>query len=139
MRDTVRHITDVPVEVLVESRPTEEPLVDVSRSGLSFRHPEPLEIGSVIRLRISDVKPAFEARAHVTWCHKEGAQWQVGVTFFDADAHYRARMVTQICAIERYRHAMQAQRGRPVSSHEAAVEWIGKYAKDVPHLDDDPD
>lgn len=42
MRDTVRHVTDVPVEVLAESRPLQEPLVDVSRSGLSFRHPEPL-------------------------------------------------------------------------------------------------
>ncbi len=139
MRSTVRYVTDVPVEVLVESQPREEPLVDVSRSGLSFRHPEPLEIGSVVRLRISDVKPPFEARARVTRCHAEGARWRVGVTFFDADAHYRARMVTQICAIERYRQVMQKQRGRPVSSHEAAVEWIGKYAKDVPHLDEDLD
>lgn len=92
-----------------------------------------------MRLRISDVKPAFEARARVTWCHVEGVLWQVGVTFFDADAHYRARMVTQICAIERYRQAMQVQQGRPVSGHEAALEWIGKYAKDVPYPDDDPE
>ncbi len=138
MRNTVRHVTDVPVEVLVESRPLEEPLVDVSRSGLSFRHPKPLEIGSLVRLRISDVIPAFEAQARVTWCHAEAARWRVGVTFFDADAHYRARMVTQICAIERYRKTMQEQQQRPVSSHEAAIEWIDKYAKDVPYLGEEP-
>ncbi|MDH4134157.1 MAG: PilZ domain-containing protein [Gammaproteobacteria bacterium] len=138
MRDTVRHTTDVPVEILVESRPLEEPLIDVSRNGLSFRHLAPVEIGTAVRIRIADVMPAFEARARVIWCHPDGAAWQVGVTFFDADARYRARMVTQICAIERYRRTMQEQQGRPVSSHEAAMEWIGKYAQDVPHPDDDP-
>jgi hypothetical protein len=44
---------------------------------------------------------------------------------------FRARMVEQICHIERY-HRQQLSDGRFVSEEEAAIEWIAKYAGQFP-------
>ena len=56
----------------------------------------------------------------------------MGVQFLDATDAFRARMVEQVCTIERYRTQVREQEGRELSAHEAAAEWIGKFAGRFP-------
>ena len=41
-------------------------------------------------------------------------------------------MVEQICHIEHYRRTVHESQGRSLSSHEAAPEWIERYAEAFP-------
>jgi len=133
MRRFLRHPTDIPVEIVRgNGEALHQPLRDVSHGGLSFRHPEPCPVGAVIRMRIALTNPAFETQARVIWCLPEGAFWQVGVQFLDPEDQFRARMVEQVCQIEHYRRQQREREGRHLTSHEAALEWIAKFAKEFP-------
>lgn len=133
MRSFFRHPTDIPLEVQPERQPAEQPtLRNVSHGGLCFRYSEPLVPGATVRVRIAVVSPPFEAPSRVVWCQSEGDAYQVGVEFLDRQDLYRARMIEQVCAIERYRHDEREKRGRRLSSHEAAAEWISRFARSFP-------
>jgi len=133
MRSFIRHPTGIPIEISLENQTnTQEPLRNVSRGGLSFKYPEAAPEGSKIIVRIALTSPPFEARCQVTWCQKDGNAWQVGVEFIDQDDLFRARMVEQICHIEQYRRTMRDSEGRAMSSQEAALEWIARYADAFP-------
>lgn len=133
MRSFIRHPTGIPIEISLENQTNmHEPLRNVSRGGLCFKYPEAAPVGSKIIVRIALTSPPFEARCQVTWCQKDGNAWQVGVEFIDQDDLFRARMVEQICHIEQYRCTMRESEGRAMSSQEAALEWIARYADAFP-------
>jgi len=133
MRSFIRHPTDIPIDV-VTSGPAPTPLAlrDVGNGGLSFRYPQKLPVGATLRVRINVTRPAFEADCRVAWCLPEGEGFQVGVQFLDREDLYRVRMVEQVCQIEGYRRDLQEKHGRALSSQEAALEWISKFAKSFP-------
>jgi hypothetical protein len=140
MRSFIRHPTAIPIEISLEDRlRTQEPLSNVSRGGLSFKCTQAAPVGSNIIVRIALTSPPFEARCQVTWCQADGDAWQVGVQFLDQDDLFRARMVEQICHIEQYRRSVRASEGRAMSSHEAALEWIERYADAFPFPNIDTD
>ena len=140
MRSFIRHPTDIPIEIrLADQAYKHEPLRNVSRSGLCFRHPEAVPVGSNIFVRIALTVPPFEASCRVTWCQADGNAWQVGVEFHDQDVLFRLRMVEQICHIEHYRRTVHESQGRTLSSHEAAFEWIERYADAFPFSDSNSD
>jgi hypothetical protein len=133
-----RHPTDIPVEILRDAGGVrDEVLRDVSGGGLSFRHREPLPVGDIVRVRIAVTAQAFEAPCRVVWCQAEGVSWQIGVEFLEQDDLFQARMIEQVCHIAQYRQEMRITQGRNLSSHEAAVEWIAKYARIFPNLAQD--
>jgi len=139
MRSFIRHPTDIPIEIsLADQSCSREPLRNVSRGGLCFKYPEAAQVGSNIVVRIALTLPPFEACCHVTWCQADGNAWQVGVEFLDQDDLFRARMVEQICHIELYRRAVHENEGRAISSHEAALEWIERYAGAFPFPNSSP-
>ncbi|MEK7759100.1 MAG: PilZ domain-containing protein [Pseudomonadota bacterium] len=136
MRSFIRHPTDIPIEIELEDQPCKhEPLRNVSRGGLCFMHPQAAPVGSNIVVRIALTSPPFEAACRVTWCQADGNAWQVGVVFLDQDILFRLRMVEQICHIEHYRRTVHESQGRSLSSHEAALEWIERYAEAFPFSD----
>ena len=134
MRSFIRHPSDIPIEFQLYrgSAGTRPRLKDVSFGGLAFRVPEPVNVGSEIKLRIPGVRPMFEAVAQVAWCKPDGDGFTVGVQFLDRHDSYRARMVEQVCHIEHYKAMVREREGRALSGQEAAAEWIAKYAKDFP-------
>jgi len=133
MRSFIRHPTGIPIEISLEGQPRKhEPLQNVSRGGLCFKHPDAVPVGSSIVVRIALTSPPFELRCQVSWCQADGPAWQVGVEFLDPDDLFRARMVEQICHIEQYRRSVREREGRALSSHEAALEWIERYADAFP-------
>jgi hypothetical protein len=132
MRQFIRHPVDIPIEV---SRATEfagARSYNVSLGGLALRCGAELEVGGIVQLRIPFVQPLFETKARIVWCRECEAGFELGVEFLDADDAFRARMVEQVCAIESYKKTVSQTEGRSLSTDEAAMEWIAKYASQFP-------
>jgi PilZ domain len=130
MRSFIRHPTDIPIEIRFEDQSCKhQSLHDVSSGGLCFQYPEALPVGGIFNVHIALTSPPFDACCRVVWCQADVGVWQVGVEFLDQEDLFRLRMVEQICHIEQYRAAVRASQGRALSSHEAAIEWIEKYAE----------
>lgn len=138
-RKFIRHTADVPIEVRVvaDGDATTRHGVNVSFGGLAFESDGYIEPGSTIDIRIAAVEPVFEAHARVAWCRRERTCFQVGVQFLDSSDAFRSRMIEQVCSIERYRREVRRNEGRILSTEEAAVEWINKYAGRFPDAEPD--
>jgi hypothetical protein len=132
MRTFIRHLSDIPIEVKTENLNVEknESLNNVSFGGISFRSDTAFDAGSVLFIKITSVRPLFEARAKVIWCRQDGEHFEVGVEFLETTDVFRIKMVEQICRIENYKKEILEKEGRALSGQEAALEWIGKYADD---------
>ena len=133
-RAFIRHTAGVPIEVraVPGSAGLRQQSVNVSEGGLSFVSDRDIPIGSTIEVRIAEVDPPFEARARVVWSSPENGRHCIGVQFLDANDAFRARMVEQVCSIERYRKEVEEREGRALTPQEAAAEWIGRYAGRFP-------
>lgn len=132
-REYIRHTADVPIEVrTVDGAQASATGLNVSHGGLAFVSELCPAAGATIEIAIPDVDPPFQAQARVAWCRPEADAFLVGAEFLDATDAFRARMVEQVCTIERYRTQVREDEGRELSAHEAAAEWIGKYAGRFP-------
>lgn len=135
MRNYIRHPSDIPIELVIgEHAPTRpETLRDVSFGGLSFQSSEILEIGAFVHIRIDTVQPPFEADGVVVWCRPGPDRYTIGMEFNNKEDVFLARMVEQICHIEHYKKEVKDNEGRKLTSQEAAMEWISKYAEIFPN------
>ncbi len=136
LRRFIRHPSSVPIQVKRGEQHQQRSLKDVSKGGLCFCSAEPVPAGSVVEVSILACKPGFTAKGIVSWCKPEGNQYLVGIIFQSKAMEYALRMVEQICHIEDYRKRINSKTGRELSSDEAALEWIQKYAADFPGLDE---
>jgi hypothetical protein len=138
-RSYLRHPSDIPIDVLPADVDTGDSraLHNVSHGGLSFSAGRLYSQGEVVRIRIPLVSPVFEALGKVVWCHGSDGHFIVGVEFLDQVDMFRARMVEQICHIEHYKKTLRENEGRHLTSQEAALEWISKYANEFPSQADD--
>jgi c-di-GMP-binding flagellar brake protein YcgR len=134
-RRFIRHTADVPIEVraVPGTAAVVQQGTNISEGGLAFVSDACLDAEGTIEVRIPEVDPPFEAHARVVWCRPEpDGQYLVGVQFLDAKDEFKARMVEQVCTIEKYRKDVREQEGRELDSQEAATEWITKYAGKFP-------
>ena len=136
MREYIRHPSSIPLEVKIADlpNPQSEHLNNVSLGGLSFHSQHRLDGGAQITIRIPLLKDTIQLNGQVVWCRQQGGGYEVGVAFRDKEEAFRTRMVEQICHIEQYRHEVLAHEHRQLSSEEAAIEWIRKYAASFPEL-----
>ena len=137
MRRFMRHPSDIPIELKVEqcdrrAAAQRRLLNDVGAGGLSFHSAMQIPVGSIVTIRIPTVSTAFEFRGHVTWCIEATDCFNVGLAFDDRDEAFKARMMEQVCHIERYKRSVQREEGRSLTGEEAAREWIEKYASEFP-------
>jgi hypothetical protein len=131
-RRFMRHPTEVPIEVsrVQDASPRKvKRMKDISAGGLAFICTTVWEPGTSIRVRLPMVKPAVEATGRVVWCKKRQSYYEVGVSFSEPNDAFAVRMVEQLCQIEMYRKRQESE-GRQISSEEAAMEWISRYAED---------
>lgn len=136
MRHFIRHPSDVPIEVQgsPEMDYVRRCTKNVSFGGLAFTSDAAIEPETIIALRFPYLKPAFEVpAARVAWCRNEGSQYAVGVQFINYEEAFRVRMVEQICHIESYRRNVAQREGRDLTSEEAALEWINRFASSFPN------
>jgi len=136
MREYIRHPSSIPLEVNIADLPERqnEYLNNVSVGGLSFHSTKKLETGARVTIRIPLLRDFIQVSGEVVWCNKLGESYEVGVVFQDKEEAFRTRMVEQICHIEQYRSEVWQHEHRQLTSEQAAVEWIKKYAKTFPEL-----
>ncbi len=145
-RAYIRHPTDVSIDVSAYSRKEQLNLQlnNVSVGGLSFTSDQKFHKDTVVKLKISEVKPVFKVNAIVRWCreqshdqekieHKEQQRYELGVEFLDTDDAFKVRMVEQVCHIGEYRKKLQKKEGKRVSWNRASEEWIQKNASSFPN------
>jgi hypothetical protein len=135
-RQFVRHPASIPIHVALGDvvQDQEDYLKDISLGGLCFIASQELAPGTRVDISIPLVHPRFQAQAVVAWSRASSNGYEVGVTFLGADLAFRARMVEQVCHVEEYRHDVLVLEGRTLTSEEAALEWIEKYAPDFPAM-----
>ena len=136
MRAYIRHPSEFPIELCSadqheERRGPHQRLLDVSVGGLCCLSKSAFPAGSRINVHIPVGEPPFSAVGTVAWCRPDQGSFRVGIAFDNASLAFSARMVEQVCHIGRY-HRHLLEQGREVSEDEAALEWIGKYAKIFP-------
>jgi len=136
MRAYIRHPADVPIEFspVEEVQTVKTVAQDISLGGLSFSSSQRLPVGSIVKIRIPIVEPAFEAEAKVIWCLARPDRFEAGIEFVSEQDAYTARMVEQVCHIEHYRMWVKEVEGRTIDGENAAAEWIGKFAQDFPDI-----
>ena len=77
----------------------------------------------------------FRARGAVVWCRHAHSCYELGIQFVMHEDAFAARMVEQLCYIERYRREVREREGRELDSTQAAMEWITRYAATFPHIE----
>lgn len=128
-RQFIRHPIDAPIQISPQSERALNhiSIADIGGGGIAFYSNVLFQNGSVLSVKIPHVRPPFEALCVVCWQRERGNEFEVGVRFLDEDSQFRVRMVEQVCHIEDYRRKA-VEEGRPLSSEEAATEWIGLFA-----------
>ncbi|MGA2550649.1 MAG: PilZ domain-containing protein [Burkholderiaceae bacterium] len=136
-RQFIRHPVNIPIEAIPLLAAGPEPLLiaySLSAGGLAFRAAGPADPGTLVHLKIDYRVLQFESDARVVWCHSSGDGTELGVEFLNSDDAFQARMVEQICHIESYRQETLEFEGRALSSEEAALEWIARFAGTFPDI-----
>ncbi len=133
-RKYIRHPADIPITYQLGDivAHKQEYLKDISVGGLCFRANHCLRQGTLISIQIPLIHPIFHGKGRVSWCRPNSVDYEVGVEFMDENTQFRVRMIEQVCYIEHYKREVQENEGRCLSSEEAAIEWIRKFAKDFP-------
>ena len=130
----------MPIQVTLECTEDEndetvdQTITNVSLGGLAFVSQKPLEVLQRVRVCIPLLREDSHLVGSVVWCEKAGKSYEIGIEFEKSRDVFRMRMIEQICHIEHYRKEVERLEGRELSSHEAAGEWISKYASDFPAL-----
>ncbi|MDH3976246.1 MAG: PilZ domain-containing protein [Deltaproteobacteria bacterium] len=130
----VRHPTEIPIEVFSTKidGPICPNLKDISEGGISFRSKENFPKGELIEITIPFVTPVFHSKGIIVWTRRDGQYYEIGVRFHNSSDAFRVRMIEQICYIETYRRAQLEEEGRMLTSEEAALEWIERFASSFP-------
>jgi len=135
MRHYIRHPFQIPIKYRVDKdgRIHKDDLQNISKGGLCFQSPEPIEKGTEISINISINEPPFEAKGIVVWVAKKDKFYEIGVQFNSPTIEFSMRMVEQVCYIEQYRKDVLKYEQRELSTEEAAREWIDKYGATFPN------
>lgn len=129
MRNYIRHPTSIPIHVSAGVHSSAQVTVNnLSAGGLSFVTDIPVKVGSTVDLMIPCIDPDYQGAGVIVWRRNQPPQgFEVGVRFANDDEYFRVRMVEQVCQIEEYRQQL-ADVGRKLTTEEAALEWIKRFA-----------
>lgn len=130
MRNYIRHAIDMSIQAMTfytrsNSAATRRELKDICEGGLCFKSATPMELGTLLHVRIPVLKPPFEVEARVTRCSGELGDYEIAVAFEQKPVDDLLRMVGQACNIKRYSR-LQREKGRVLSTDEAARELINE-------------
>lgn len=136
MRNYIRHPTSIPIHISSGDHLDQQVAINnLSAGGLCFFTNIPVKVGSVVDLSIPNMAPDYQGEGVIVWRRNQKPEgYEVGVRFANDDEFFRVRMVEQVCQIEKYRQHL-AEIGRQLTSEEAAIEWIQRYAADFDESD----
>lgn len=138
MRQFIRHPINIPIEATPEDSqplPSTFDTHSIGIGGLAFHADREIKPGTMVQVKILHELLEFTTEARVVWCRSLDANVDMGVEFLDSDDAFRARMIEQICYIENYRQKIRHEKGRELTTQEAAEEWVAQFAKSFPDSD----
>ncbi len=135
-RKFIRHPSEIPIKFSLDevAHDGKEYLRDISLGGLSFRSKVDIPIGSHIAINIPLANPKLKIPGIVVWSREHDDHFDVGVEFNNSESKFQVRMLEQICYMEEYKKEILDKDGRVLTSEEAAIEWITKFAAEFPEL-----
>jgi len=140
VRSFIRHPSKMPIEIRPDhsQQGAAESLTNISFGGVCFSSQAPSLPGTMVTLALPVSIGTTQVRGRVSWCRERTTDYEIGVEFLDASDFYTVRMVEQVCHIEQYRQQMREEQGRDLSTADAALEWIDRYAADFTNLAEEP-
>lgn len=104
---------------------------DISRGGLLFPTKYPVEMNSLILIKMPFQDKNFNVRAKVIHCTKneDTNLYDIGVCFKRYSDAFKVRLIEQLYLISEYRDLRSMQTGEDVSLQEASKEWISRYSQ----------
>ncbi len=134
MRRFLRHPSDMPVELVQRKHAflPRQRLHNISLGGVACNCTKGFRKGTAVELRIPLLGEQACYPGVIAWCRKLSKDYLLGIAFIDEDTLFRARMVEQICHIERYRHQREQELGCPQELEVIAQEWISMHAANFP-------
>ncbi len=130
MGNCIQHPESIPVELKILTNSKFSNVSDRGPLNLKLQFPsnDLLEPGTIVEINFPVRKNPFNVTAIVETCEANNGIYNVKVYFPDRNNEFRARLIEQVCYIERYRAEILNNEGRELSGQEAAVEWISKFA-----------
>lgn len=133
MRQYLRHPSELPVELCATHSAALDQaalgLSDISLGGVACHSRCPFFQGDWVELKVPVLGDEARYQGVIAWCQKKHKNdYLLGIEFTDSDNLFRARMIEQICQIERYRKRHAAATGELLTSEQAAQRWINRHA-----------
>ena len=135
MRQYTRYASDMPIACRRDDNRTRERkyLQNIGQGGLCFYSRARLNKGTVISIEIPVNTPVFRSDGVVVWCKgQDPNDYEIGVQFQDLTIESGARIIEEICHIEKYKQDAFEKDGRKLTSEEAAAEWISTHIELLP-------
>jgi len=136
MREYIRHPSDIPISYNVQGADSGifGNLNNISNGGLCFCTTDAIVINTFIVINFPIIHSKANLQGIVVWCNPINEVFDIGVKFPDKESAFRVRLIEQICYIEHYRRTVFLNEGRNLTSQQAALEWIEKFASDFPAI-----
>lgn len=134
MRQYMRHPSELPIELVQRKHAflPKQRLHNISLGGVACNSSKAFRRGTAVELNIPLLGEQARCAGVVAWCRKQADDYLIGITFLDEDTLFRARMVEQVCQIERYRQQCEEEAGHSLPVETVAQEWIDEHAADFP-------
>ena len=134
MRTFIRHPTSIPIQVCAGGDESARVRVrNLSAGGLCFITDKPVKVGTRVEFDIPITSPDYHGSGVIVWRREQAPDsYEVGVRFTSDDEFFRARMVEQVCQIERYCRQQQLQGEQP-GSQALALQWVDQHASEYSH------
>jgi hypothetical protein len=125
------HPGDVPVQLTLGDQPdiSRGRLHTISLGGVACQSPRAWRCGTALQMRIPSLGPLACYPGFVAWCLKRKQGYLVGIAFTDEQTLFGARMVEQVCRIER--HCQQL--ANTCEPGALALEWVEQHAAEFSH------
>jgi len=109
---------------------------DISFGGMYFVSSDPYAPGDIVVMDIPALAASNRISGEIIWSSllamNPSLQFANGLKFLNKQVLFLARMIEQMCCIQRYREAQARQNARSISGDEAAHEWIQMCAARFP-------
>ncbi|MFH1848279.1 MAG: PilZ domain-containing protein [Candidatus Omnitrophota bacterium] len=106
--------------------------LNISQGGLLFLSRRPVDIGSMIVMKLPLQEKLFKVMAKVLHVSKDPDNpklYDIGVSFCRYADAFKVKLIEQIYLIDEYRTLRSIQLGREVGFRDASEEWIQRYSK----------
>ena len=130
MREHVRHLAGIPIEIVHNGGRDRYVLQNVSLGGIACYGDVSLPERTKVQVHMYLLKPAYSAHGHIIWC-KQGEQgYELGIELSGEKDRARLHMIEQISHIEHYRNEVKLSEQRDIDGEQAAREWVATHVSD---------